>query len=213
MRIEIYSDIVCPWCYVGYVRLQQALAERPAVTAEVIWLPYQLSPDMPEQGRNRREYLQERFGNADHFAAAQQQLTALGTELGIDFRFEAIERSPNTLRAHLLLAAARRESAEVQNELKRRLFAAYFTEARDVGDPQVLVSLAEQSGLEPEVARQALTDPALRAEVEQWQQLARQWRIGGVPSFIFDRRGTFSGAQPVEVFLRAIDFCSTKLES
>jgi predicted DsbA family dithiol-disulfide isomerase len=168
---------------------------------------------MPEQGRNRREYLQERFGDADHFAAAQQQLTTLGAELGIDFRFAAIERAPNTLRAHLLLAAARRISVSVQNELKSRLFAAYFTEGLDIGDPIVLGTLAEQSGLDRETAVQALLDPALRADVEQWMQLARRWRIGGVPSFIFDRRGTFSGAQPVEVFLRAIDFCSAPVSS
>lgn len=210
MRLEIYSDIVCPWCYVGYARLHQALAERPNLDVEVIWLPYQLSPDMPAEGRNRREYLQERFGDANHFAAAQQQLTTLGSELGLDFHFDLIERAPNTLRAHLLLAAARGQSTLVQNALKRRLFAAYFAEGLDIGDISVLMMLAEQSGLRRGAAETALEDPELFREIDHWQEQARQLHIGGVPTFIFDRRGMFSGAQSVEVFLRALDFCSSR---
>jgi predicted DsbA family dithiol-disulfide isomerase len=205
VQLEIFSDVVCPWCYVGHARLQQALAARPGAIAEITWLPFELNPNLPEEGRDRAEYLRERFGDVNRFADAQRQLVSLGATLGIDFRFDAVKRSPNTRRAHVLAALARRDSAAMQHAVIEKLFAAYFTEGRDVGDRDVLLAIADECGLERDVAQRALADSALHAEVESLEALARSWNVSGVPTFIFDRRTGFSGAQPLEVFLQVID--------
>lgn len=205
MRIEIFSDVVCPWCYVGHGRLQQALAARPSQNFEVIWLPFELNPTLPVEGRNRKEYLAERFGNPNPFAAGQQQLLDVGRELGIDFRFEAIERAPNTRRAHALSTAALRESRATQATVVRDLFAAYFTEGRDIGDPAVLVDIGERAGMTGTQVRAAIDDATLHTEIVELEELAQRSNITGVPTFIFDRRHAFSGAQPQEVFLQVID--------
>ena len=205
MQIEVFSDVVCPWCYVGHARLQQALAARPGIVDRVTWLPFELNPAMPEEGRDRLEYMRERFGNVDRFADAQRQLKTIGVELGIDFRFDAVTRSPNTRRAHVLAAHARRVSETLQHAVIAKLFAAYFTEGRDVGDRAVLLDIARECGLPEEGVAHALADPALRTEVESLESLARSWNVSGVPTFIFDRRTGFSGAQPLEVFLQVID--------
>ena len=205
MQLEIFSDVVCPWCYVGHARLRQALAARPGAITEITWLPFELNPNLPEEGRDRAEYMRERFGDVNRFADAQRQLVTLGGALGIDFRFDAVKRSPNTRRAHVLAAHARRVSATLQHAVIENLFAAYFTAGRDIGDRDVLLAIATESGLERDGAVQALADPALHAEVESLEALARNWNVSGVPTFIFDRRTGFSGAQPLEVFVQVID--------
>lgn len=205
MQLEVFSDVVCPWCYVGHARLQQALAARPGAVEEVTWLPFELNPTLPEEGRDRAEYMRERFGDVNRFADAQRQLVTLGATLGIDFRFDAVKRSPNTRRAHVLAAHARRLSAATQHAVIEKLFAAYFTAGRDIGNRDVLLAIAVDCGLDRDVALQALTDPALHTEVESLEALARSWNVSGVPTFIFDRRTGFSGAQPLEVFLQVID--------
>jgi predicted DsbA family dithiol-disulfide isomerase len=205
MRIEIFSDVVCPWCYVGHARLHQALAARADRSIEVIWLPFELNPQLPLEGRNRREYLTERFGNPNPFAKGQQQLLDVGRELGIDFRFESIERAPNTRRAHALAAAALQSSPAHQAEVIRGLFEAYFTAGRDVGDPQTLIEIGVRAGLSDAQASAALDDPQLHVQIAELESLAQRSSITGVPTFIFDRRQGFSGAQPLEVFLRVID--------
>lgn len=201
----MFSDVICPWCYVGHARLQQALAARPDHDIEVVWLPFELNPAMPVAGRNRREYLIERFGRPDPFAEGQRQLLTIGAELAIDFHFDLIERAPNTRRAHALAAAARKISADMQASIIRRLFAAYFTAGRDVGDPETLVGLAVDAGMMKSQAEAALDDPALHAEVQEFEALAQRSRITGVPTFIFDRKHGFSGAQPLQAFLEIID--------
>ncbi len=205
MKIEIYSETICPWCYVGYARLQQALAARPGVPVELDWLPFELSPDLPPEGEDRREYMLRRFGDVDRFAAGQRQLIEVGAALGIDFRFERITRAPNTRRSHTLIRWAREAGMAIQNEVERRVLQAHFTEGRDIADPQVLADLAAAAGLDREAALQAMDDPARRSEVEALETQAQRWGISGVPTFIFERRYAFSGAQPLEVFLDTID--------
>ncbi len=200
LQIEVFSDVVCPWCYVGFARLRQALEASPDLPAEVTWLPFELNPGLPPEGRDRREYMLERFGDVDRFASAQRQLETVGAELGIDFRFDLVTRAPNTRRAHMLLAHARR--AGCQTALKGALLEAHFTRGLDIADPSVLADIAGSCGLEPDVARRAVDDPALRSEVEALEALAHRWQVNGVPTFVFDRRQAFSGAQPLEVFLR-----------
>lgn len=203
MQIEVFSDVVCPWCYVGFARLRQALAARPDLPSEVTWLPFELNPGLPPEGRDRREYMLERFGDVDRFAAAQQPLRVVGAELGIDFRFERVTRAPNTRRAHMLLAHARREGR--QGAVKSALLEAHFTRGLDVADPAVLAEVAGSCGLDPAAARRAVDDAGLRSEVEALEALAHRWQVSGVPTFVFDRRQAFSGAQPLEVFLRVFE--------
>ncbi len=205
VRIEIFSDIVCPWCFVGQSRLAAALAKRPEIPVEVIWLPFELNPAMPPEGRPRAEYLLERFGDVNRFADAQRQLQQIGEQEGIRFNFTGIQRMPNTRRAHVLLAHARRVNPDVQPRLARILFEAYFSEGLDIADPGCLVELARRVGLEGVAADRTLDDPDLHAEVRALESLAARWNVSGVPTFIFDRHTGFSGAQPVEVFERAMD--------
>jgi len=205
VRIEIFSDIVCPWCFVGQSRLAAALAKRPEIPVEVIWLPFELNPAMPPEGRPRAEYLLERFGDVNRFADAQRQLQQIGEQEGIRFNFTGIQRMPNTRRAHVLLAHARRVNPDVQPRLARILFEAYFSEGLDIADPGCLVELARRVGLEGIAADRTLDDPDLHAEVRALESLAARWNVSGVPTFIFDRHTGFSGAQPVEVFERAMD--------
>jgi len=205
MKLEIFSDVICPWCYVGQARLEQALAARPATQPQITWMPYQLDPSVLEDGRDRREYLLEKFGDVAHFDHAKRQLEQIGQSVGIDFRFDSIQRTPNTRRAHLLIARARRESPALEAAMSVRLFRAYFTDGLDIGDPEVLCSLAAETGIAAEAARAALVDAELAKEVTALQDLVRRWNISGVPTFVFDRRFAFSGAQPLEVFLRAFD--------
>lgn len=160
---------------------------------------------MPPEGRPRAEYLLERFGDVNRFADAQRQLQQIGEQEGIRFNFTGIQRMPNTRRAHVLLAYARRINPEVQTGLTRVLFEAYFSEGLDIADPSCLVELATRVGLEGIAAAAVLDDPTLHAEVQALESLAARWNVSGVPTFIFDRRTGFSGAQPVEVFERAMD--------
>lgn len=203
MQIEVFSDVVCPWCYVGFARLRQALDARPDLPVEVTWLPFELNPGLPPEGRDRHEYMLERFGDVNRFAAGQRQLEGVGAELGIDFQFDRVARAPNTRRAHMLLAHARR--AGCQTAVKGALLEAHFTRGLDVADPAVLAGIAASCGLEPDVARRAVDDPALRSEVEALEALAHRWQVSGVPTFVFDRRQAFSGAQPLEVFLQVFE--------
>jgi len=201
----VFSDVICPWCFVGHARLQQALAARADRDIEVQWLPFELNSAMPIAGRNRREYLIERFGRPDPFAAGQQQLLELGRSMGITFDFEAIERAPNTRRAHALAAAAWRSSPQMQAKVIEALFVAYFTEGLDVGDPAVLEKIGVDVGMPATAAAAALDDANLHAEIVSLEALAQRSRITGVPTFIFDRKHGFSGAQPIESFLQVID--------
>ena len=205
VKIEVYSDTICPWCYVGLARLREALAARPGLDVEVGWLPFELNPDLPPDGEDRRAYMLRRFGDVNRFAAGQQQLLDVGRPLGIDFQFDRVTRVPNTRRSHALIGWAGEQGGARQMQVKQRILAAHFTEGRDIADPQVLADLAVDCGLEREAAGQAIADPARHAEVEALEAQAQGWGISGVPTFIFDRRYAFSGAQPLEVFLDTMD--------
>lgn len=211
MLIEVYSDTVCPWCYVGFGRLQAALQQRPQLLADVRWLPFELNPDHPVEGMDRAEYMRQRFGDVNRFAKAQQTLGEIGAELGLTFDFPAIRRMPNTRRSHALISWA--ATAGAQGEIKRRVLAAYFGQGRDIGDPAVLAALAAEGGLDAAAARAAIDDPAQHAHVTALEEQARNWQISGVPTFIFDRRYAFSGAQPLSVFLQAIDAAAADVAS
>ncbi len=205
MKIEVFSDTVCPWCFVGVMRLKRALAQRPALQVELRWLPFELNPDLRSEGEDRAAYMQRRFGDVNRFAEGQARLREVGAQLGIDFRFDLQQRMPNTRRSHMLIGWAGEAGGDAQTRMKLAILEAYFSRGLDIGEPEVLVELAVGCGFEAGAARAAIADEGLRSAVEQIENQARQWNISGVPTFIFDRKEAFSGAHEESVFLECID--------
>lgn len=205
MQIEVWSDTVCPWCYIGLKRLQSALRQRPERTATVRWLPFELNPDLPVEGMDRRDYMLKKFGDPDRFKGMQGQMQALTRDLGIDYRPQLQTRMPNTRRSHMLIAAS--AANNVQTELTEAVFRAYFSNGRDIGDADILLELAAEVGLSRDWAGAVLADAELGAAIENQEAIARRAQISGVPFFVFDRKLALSGAQEIPVFLEAIDRC------
>jgi predicted DsbA family dithiol-disulfide isomerase len=203
VKIEVWSDTVCPWCYIGLKRLQKALDLRPALAAEVRWLPFELNPEMPAAGMDRKTYLQQKFGDPDRFQGMQGTMQRIAGELGIDYQPERQTRMPSTRRSHMLIAAA--AATGRQTELKEAILRAYFSDGRDIGDPAVLRDIAAPFGMDAAQVDELLANSELRAAVEQQEDAARRMQITGVPTFVFDRKLGFSGAQELEVFLQALD--------
>lgn len=201
LTIDIVSDVVCPWCYLGEKRLEAALADE-AGAVEVRWRPYQLDPTIPQGGLDRAEYMAKKFGKSGRLQSAHDNLTRLGVELGLPFAFDKIKRSPNTLDAHRLIRWA--GSAGAQAAVVDRLFKAYFVEGRDIGDRKVLVELAGECGLDADLVEKLLIDGAdadlVRQDIEQAQAMG----VSGVPFFIFNGRLGVPGAQEPSVLRQAI---------
>jgi len=202
MKIEVFSDVACPWCYVGDGRLERALLERPEVRVERAWRPFQLQPGMP-RGTRWAEFSQQKFGGAANRQAAFERVIEAGSSEGITFDFEKMPFAPNTEDAHRLILWAERQGLGTQ--MSTRLFEAYFSEAQDVMDLETLTRLAVDVGLEREGALEFLKGEELRAEVGQSQSQAAQLGVSGVPFYVFGDKYALSGAQPLEVFLQAID--------
>lgn len=203
MIIDVYADIVCPWCYVGERRLEQALAQRPQLKVERRWQPFQLNPAMPAAGLDWADFARRKFGGIERAQAAFAQVAAAGAPDGITFAFDRVASAPNTVDAHRLILFARQHGREW--ELAEALFAAYFSHGRNLNDPEQLVMLATSAGLDQDAVRDLLASDAGVAEVAASQLAAEQQRIQGVPFYIFDGRYAISGAQPVSVFVRALD--------
>ncbi|HSN71886.1 MAG TPA: DsbA family oxidoreductase [Steroidobacteraceae bacterium] len=207
MHIEVFSDVVCPWCFLGKRRLEAALAERPQIEFEVRWRPFELNPNLPRTGVDRANYLADKFGGRDALAAAERRLVDLGRDAGIDFRFDRIAKVPHTRAAHRLIAAA--TDPATCSTVVERLLSSYFEHGRDIGDVAVLVDLAEQCGLDgSSIARLLAAEDGfddIASEVREAQELG----VNGVPTFVFDERYLLSGAQPPHVLLQVIDQLAT----
>jgi predicted DsbA family dithiol-disulfide isomerase len=203
MIIDMFADIACPWCYIGEKRLEQALAQRPDLRAEVRWHPFQLQPGLPKPGEPWVEFTESKFGGSRRAEMAFEHVRQAAEPEGIDFRFDRMTVAPNTEDAHRLVLFA----AEIGREWEvvTALFRAHFTEGRNVGDLDTLVEIAAGEGVDPEEVRAYLGSERGRAEVQASQAAAARLGIGGVPFFIFDSRYAISGAQPPEVFLKALD--------
>lgn len=202
-KITVISDTICPWCFVGKYRMEAALALLAAegLAFAVEWHPYQLNPDMPEGGMERRAYRAAKFGSSAKSDAMDRQLTEIGASLGIGFRYDLIRRTPNTLASHLLVAEALQAGGSaLQNQVVESLFQAYFTQGRDVGRAEVLREIAREAGFDHDPA--ALPD--LRARVAAEDLAARRVGIRGVPSVICADMPLFSGAQPPEVIAETL---------
>jgi predicted DsbA family dithiol-disulfide isomerase len=203
IKIEVYADVVCPWCYIGEKRLDAALAQRPDLEVERNWRPFQLRPEMPPKGANWQEFSREKFGGADRAQQAFNQVTTVGASDGITFDFTKVASAPNTVDAHRLVLYAARQSK--QWEMAEALFAAYFTHGRNLNEVEHLLEIAENVGLARDAVAEYLQSDADKAEVAQSQHTADEYGISSVPTFIINGEYLVSGAQPPETFLRAFD--------
>ena len=202
MRIDVVSDTVCPWCFVGKRRLERAMTLRPELDFEVHWHPFQLNPDVPSEGVDRKTYYAEKFGTGGRIEAMVGQLKSIGTQLGINFDFEAIKTQPNTRLSHCFISAF---EGDTQSAVKEGVLSAFFEQGRDIGDREVLIDIATQLGVDTQLASAALDDSALQAAVSERSEQARAHGINGVPTFIFDQLRGFSGAQDETAFLQMFD--------
>lgn len=198
IRVDIVSDVVCPWCIVGYRQLMQA-SEATGIPVETYWHPFELNPDMEAEGENLREHIMRKYGSsAEQSQSARDHLTSVGNELDFAFQWTEDSRIYNTFAAHQLLHWAS-ESGQAQ-ALKLALFDAYFTQGRDVSDPEVLIETAASIGLDADDAKAVLKDQRYAETVRQKEQFWTSRGVSGVPTMVFDAKQATSGAQGVDAF-------------
>jgi predicted DsbA family dithiol-disulfide isomerase len=203
MQIDIYSDTICPWCYLGKRRFELALAARPQYEPRIVWRPFELNPDLPWEGVERARYLAAKFNNPADIADVHAALLRHGEAVGLQFRFDMLQRVPNTRRSHLLIAHAARN--DLQSEVTERVMQAYFEEGCDIGDVDELVRLGVEVGLSERETRSAVVLREGQDGVVAAERHATVLGITGVPTFIFDRQYTISGAQEISTFIQVID--------
>jgi predicted DsbA family dithiol-disulfide isomerase len=204
IRIDIVSDTVCPWCFIGKRRLEAALKQRgDGEPVEIHWRPYQLNPDMPEGGVDRRDYLEAKFGGPERARQAYGRVEQAGATAGIAFAFDRIPRTPNTIKSHRLIHRA--STLGKQDAVVEALFNAYFLEGRDIGAIDTLVECATAAGLPAEDIRAYLEGDEDAELIRGLDGRAREMGIDGVPCFIFNSHYAVSGAQDPSVFLKIFD--------
>jgi predicted DsbA family dithiol-disulfide isomerase len=203
MILDVFSDTICPWCYIGKRRLERALEARPQRALKIRWRAFQLNPGMPAEGMDRKAYIDAKFGGAERSRAILDTVRVAGAGEGIAFAFDRIKRTPNTLQSHRLIRFA--TGKERQDETLETLFRAYFLEGRDIGDRAVLADVAEDAGLDRSEASDYLASDADGEAVLGEDALARRAGINGVPCFIFNGRFALSGAQEPEAFFQLFD--------
>ena len=201
MQVDIYSDIVCPWCYVGKRRMERALT-LVGSDVQVIWRPFQLNPTMPLDGMDRTTYLKAKFGSLEAFGQMEEQLLAAGADEQIPFAFEKIQRTPNTFAAHRLVWYAAQQ--EKQDSVVDALFRGYFLEGKNIGDVTTLTHVAAEAGLDRTETEEFLASDKGVVEVKAEEAVGRQLGIRGVPYFVFNGTVSISGAQPPDIFVSAI---------
>ena len=201
VSVDIVSDVVCPWCYVGKRKFEGALAQLPDVDVQVRWRPFQLDPTIPQGGIDRMEYLTKKFG-AERAGSMHHRLEDIGREAGVDFAFDKIARSPNTLDAHRLIRWA--FTSGKQEAIVERLFRLYFIEGRDIGDRDLLADVASENGMDRAAIRARLDMDSDAADVQAEIESAVRIGVNGVPFFIIDGKYGLSGAQPSEAIAEAV---------
>ncbi|MBO9450124.1 DsbA family oxidoreductase [Tropicibacter sp. R16_0] len=205
VQVDIVSDVVCPWCIVGFRQLDQALT-RTGFLANLRWHPFELNPSMPPEGQNLREHITEKYGTtAEQSQQARDRLSALGAELGFTFSFTDDSRMVNTFKAHQLLDWA--EEQQLQHPLKMALFEAYFTHGRDVSDAHVLADVAQSVGLDRESATQVLDSGERQQQVREKQGFWTSRGISGVPSMVFGGKYLVTGAQGADTYEQLLRRC------
>ena len=202
LQIDIVSDVVCPWCIVGFKQLETAIAQT-GVSAAVKWHPFELNPEMPDEGENLREHIMRKYGTSrEQSQEARERLAEIGSGLGFDFRFTDDMRMVNTFKAHQLIHWAASEGKE--HPLKMALFSAYFQERKNLNENGILADVAESQGLDRAEALNVLADGRCADQVRQEESFWTQNGIHGVPAVIFERRHLVSGAQGVDNYAAII---------
>ncbi|HCR53465.1 MAG TPA: disulfide bond formation protein DsbA [Cytophagales bacterium] len=209
ITIDVISDVVCPWCYIGKRRLESAIEElKNEFEFEVNYLPFELNPNMPAEGRNQKEYLTTKFGGEERYKQLTDNVTRIASEEGLNFNYEQQQNSPNTRKAHRLIWLAKQES--VQGEVKEALLNAYFEKGIDLTQDENLIEVVSAAGLSQEKARTLLSSDEGVVEVEYMEQLNIQRGVSGVPFYIVNNKYGISGAQPSSIFVNALKDISKK---
>jgi len=206
-QIDVISDVVCPWCFIGKRNLEQALetwrAKHQDQEPTVRWHPFQLNPQLPAGGVPRKQYLENKFGGPERAKEIYARVLAAGKRAGIDFAFDAIQVQPNTINAHRMLQFAAERGK--QDEMAEVIFRRYFLEGADLSNTQTLADIAQQAGLDREEAAAYLASDANSELIQEQDRRARAIGVEGVPFFIFNQRLALSGAQPPEVIVEAME--------
>ncbi len=210
IKLDILSDPICPWCYIGKAHLDRALAKSPDHPFEIEWHPFQLNPDMPPEGMDRREYLETKFGGKENAVRVYGQIAEAAEAAGLKIDFAAIQRTPNTMDAHRLIHWAGLEGR--QTAMVAALFKAYFVEGRDIGDRDVLLDLAEGIGMERAVTQRLLESDADHADIAARDAHARARGVSGVPTHIIANQHVLPGAQRPQMWMQVIEDIKTQLD-
>ncbi|TPJ54131.1 MULTISPECIES: DsbA family protein [unclassified Mesorhizobium] len=204
ITIDVVSDVVCPWCFIGQKRLDKAVAAAGEVDVHIRWRPFQLDPTIPPEGKDRREYMLAKFGSDEHIRQIHARIEPLGEAEGISFAFGAIKVAPNTLDAHRVIRWAGAAGEDVQNRLVRRLFQLNFEEGANIGDHAVLVEAARETGMDASVVETLLPTDADVEAVRTEIATASRMGISGVPCFLVEGKYAVMGAQDVDTLADAI---------
>ncbi len=204
IEIDVVSDVMCPWCFIGKKNLEAAAGAIEGIDVKINWRPFQLDPTLPPEGKDRKQYMEEKFGKGDGLKEAHSRVEEAGRAAGIDFRFGDITVAPNTLDAHRLIRWAGGAEGDAQQRVVNRLFELYFMEGADIGDTRILSAVAEDAGMDGAVVRELLATDRDKEEVQREIATAQQMGVTGVPCFIIDRRYAVMGAQPPQVLADAI---------
>ncbi len=203
VKLDIMSDPICPWCYIGKANLDRALEQRPDHPFQITWHPFQLNPDMPPEGMDRRAYLENKFGGQEAAAKAYAPVMEHAEKAGVKINLEAIEKTPNTLDAHRLIHWAGIEGHQLF--VVDALFEAYFVEGRDIGDPDVLGDIADSCGMDASVVLRLLATEEDRRDIVDRDAAARGMGVTSVPTFIVASQHAVPGAQPTDLWLKVLD--------
>ena len=204
ITVDVVSDVVCPWCFIGQKRLDKAVEAVPEVAVDIHWRPYQLDPTIPPQGKDRKQYMLDKFGSEERIRQIHERIEPLGAAEGIAFDFGAIEVAPNTLDAHRVIRWAGTAGDGVQNRLVRRLFQLNFEEGANIGDHAVLVEAAREAGMDAAVVETLLPTEADRDTVMGEIGTAARMGITGVPCFLLQGKYAVMGAQDTATLADAI---------
>lgn len=204
MQIDVVSDVMCPWCFIGKRNLEAAMQLVEDIDLDVHWRPFQLDPTLPKEGKDRKLYLSEKFGGDARAGEIYKRVEDAGRMVGIEFEFDSIEVSPNTLDAHRLIRWAGGQGSETQNRVVRRLFELYFLEGANIGDHGVLADAATFAGMDGALVRKLLASDADTEAVQLEIANAQRMGVSGVPCFIIDNRYAVIGAQPAEAIAKTI---------
>lgn len=202
LTVDVVSDVMCPWCFIGKRRLEAALRSVPQLNVDVRWHPFQLDATLPKSGKDRRQYLDDKFGGKENADAVYSRISEAGNQEGIDFAFDKIKLSPNTLDSHRLILWSR--SDNVQNDVVERLFKAYFLDGEDLTKAETLVRISDEAGMQSDLVEQLLETETDLDKTEAQVARAHESGITGVPCFIIDGRFVLAGAEKPETIAAAL---------